>query len=1009
MMNSESSDGNSQSSGSHSNQPIGKIEPNREASLSRVDELEASGDFDEAVNLLRQQLLINPNDTEVIFRIANLTAMLGDLQSAITFLDSISPDDLEAGLPALGQAADWCIDLKRYRDAESRYRKILKIAPNATIAHRRLARLLNRQGRRHEAADHLRELCRLGDVRQDELHALIVLSDAMSIDDSTDSQTDDIGGGLETSQINSSIRPKANSEDTDYSPINQWGVARVLFTQRKYAEAAKALRTSDDFSRVSSDSADNDSLNPPASVFAFYGRVLAEAQEDDEFLKWLSHVEDVASIRDYSEYWSAIGTYLASQQEAESASRAFLEALARDPTDFRSINRLHQMLELLGEKEQAEKWENRWKSYREVLLANNAISTSEQPNVEAMDEIASQLSGIGRNLEAVLWKLLESYHRGLPAEVLNGWNQQREELVSKQECFPSLETRLCGMKREQYSLLAISKIQQQNSNKPTQLDSTLLVSDAPPMFTNVADQLGINHRYQLASSPLDSGFAMYHQAGGGVAVLDYDLDGTQDLYFAQGAADAPSFLSQLPNELYRNEETTFVEVSNLAVATQHSYTIGCTAGDWNQDGFPDLITANIGTNFLWINNGDGTFDPLPIPGTQSKQKMPASLAIADLNGDALPDLFEVNYIEDEDIDMRPDRDEMGRVIEAVGPADFKPAVDRVGFNDGSGNLQFQPLHQNPEATFRGLGVVVADFDEDGINEIFVGNDKSPNQLWTLNTQSQDWLDTAMPRGAAFSFDGGGTASMGIAAGDFDLSGSLDLHVTNFQNENACLYLSKKSLFQDRAAQFRLGVPSYEVLGFGSQTLDFNHDGLMDLAVTNGHIDQYVKMSGPFLQRFQLFKNQSKQFKEIVFDDSSPYALTNHAGRAMAKLDFDNDGREDLIITHINEASALLRNETVSNNHWLQVELVGVHSERDATGAKVTVRVAGQQITQWAISGDGYLCRNHQRLCFGLGGNKKIESLSVDWPSGIQQEVPISAVDQRILVVENIESAHLFIQ
>lgn len=1008
-MNSESSDGNSQSSGSRSNRPIGKIQPNREASLSRVDELEASGDFDEAVNLLRQQLLINPDDTEVIFRIANLTAMLGDLQSAITFLDSISPDDLEAGLPALGQAADWCIDLKRYRDAESRYRKILKIAPNATIAHRRLARLLNRQGRRHEAADHLRELCRLGDVRQDELHALIVLSDAMGIDDSTDSQTEDIGGGLETSQINSSIRPKTNSEDTDYSPINQWGVARVLFTQRKYAEAAKTLRSSDDFSRVSSDIANNDSLNPPASVFAFYGRVLAEAQEDDEFLKWLSHVEDVASIRDYSEYWSAIGTYLASQQEAESASRAFLEALARDPTDFRSINRLHQMLELLEEKEQAEKWENRWKSYREVLLANNAISTSEQPNVEAMDEIASQLSGIGRNLEAVLWKLLESYHRGLPAEVLNGWNQQREELVSKQDCFPSLETRLCGMKREQYSILAISKIQQQNSDKPTQLDSTLLVSDAPPMFTNVADQLGINHRYQLASSPLDSGFAMYHQAGGGVAVLDYDLDGTQDLYFAQGAADAPSFLSQLPNELYRNEETTFIEVSKLAVATQHSYTIGCTAGDWNQDGFPDLITANIGTNFLWINNGDGTFDPLPIPGTQSKQKMPASLAIADLNGDALPDLFEVNYIEDEDIDMRPDRDEMGRVIEAVGPADFKPAVDRVGFNDGSGNLQFQPLHQNPETTFRGLGVVIADFDEDGINEIFVGNDKSPNQLWTLNTQSQDWLDTAMPRGAAFSFDGGGTASMGIAAGDFDLSGSLDLHVTNFQNENACLYLSKKSLFQDRAAQFRLGVPSYEVLGFGSQSLDFNHDGLMDLAVTNGHIDQYVKMSGPFLQRFQLFKNQSKQFKEIVFDDSSPYALTNHAGRAMAKLDFDNDGREDLIITHINEASALLRNETVSNNHWLQVELVGVHSERDATGAKVTVRVAGQQITQWAISGDGYLCRNHQRLCFGLGGNKKIESLSVDWPSGIQQEVPISAVDQRILVVENIESAHLFIQ
>lgn len=967
--------------------------------LQEAERLAETQRYAESANLLRQLLLANPNDTEVIFRIANVTALLGDLESAIEFLDSISPDDLEAGLPALGQSADWCMALKKYKDAESKYRKILELAPQASIAHRRLALLLNRQGRRHEAAAHIHTLCQLGDVRQDELHALIVLSDAMGLSDK---------GGDEASIDSNPTMNQQEGSEVDYSPINDWGTARILFTERKYAAAADLLRASFAGSQSSSEATQSDDSATPPAVIAFYGRTLAESQNDADFLTWYRETEKQAELKEQAEYWAAIGTYLASQQNAEPASRSLLEALNRDPTDFRSMNRLHQMLELMGKNEQAKRWENRWKSNREVLLANNAISDSAEANVIAMDEIASQLAGLGRNLEAVLWKMLESYHRGLGTEALNGWNQQREQLVQSNQCFPATPIRLCEMDLEQFALPRMDAIIDPLAPPTQPINPISKASDSIAIFQDIAPAAGMKHRYQLSAKPIDSGFAMYHQAGGGVAVLDFDLDGFEDLYFAQGGADAPDFNSAIPNELYRNQSARLIEVAEQAKAKDHHYTIGCTAGDWNQDGLPDLVTANIGQNLLLINNGDGTFTEQPIPGTSSLENMPASVAIADLNGDSIPDLFETNYINDKTIDLRPDRDQNNSVIEAVGPADFQPSIDRIGLNDQSGGFRFSSLTSESGTTYRGLGVVIADFDEDGRNEVFVGNDKSPNQLWNLkldSTEETEWFDTAMASGVAFSSDGGGTASMGIAAGDFDRSGTLDLHVANFQNENACLYLSRNHVFQDRATQFRLGVPSYEVLGFGCQAIDFNLDGYLDLAVSNGHIDNYLKMSGDFKQRFQLFVNQANRFSEARWTEDSPYVLNIHLGRSMAKLDFDRDGKEDLVITHLNEESALLHNQTQTDHHWLQVQLVGVQSERDAIGAKVTVQFAGQTLTNWVTAGDGYLCKNHNVVCFGLGDAKQVDNIRIQWPSGTRQELKIETIDQRIMIIENVAQIH----
>ena len=380
--------------------------------------------------------------------------------------------------------------------------------------------------------------------------------------------------------------------------------------------------------------------------------------------------------------------------------------------------------------------------------------------------------------------------------------------------------------------------------------------------------------------------------------------------------------------------------------------------------------------------------------------MPASVAIADLNGDALPDLFEVNYIQDSQIARRPDRDDSGRVIEAVGPAGYAPARDRIGINDGSGGIVFDSIGEESSAVFRGLGVVIADFNNSPGNDIFVGNDKSPNQLWVRDPDTHEWFDIAMVTGVAYSFDGGGTASMGIAAGDFDNTGTLDLHIANFQNESACLYLAHSSYFQDRAAQFRLGVPSYEVLGFGSQALDFDNNGLLDLAVTNGHIDDYRAMSGPFRQKSQLFANLGNRFEELKVSDPSGYWATPHLGRAMARLDFNRDGRNDLVVTHLSESSSLLLNETDQSGHWLQLKLIGVESERDAIGAKVMIESGEHQWTAWVTGGDGYLCRNESVVSFGLGMLASADRVRIEWPSGAKQLLNDVAVDRRILVVEN---------
>lgn len=937
----------------------------RDNALQRSEELISRGEYGSAETILKSLLVTNPDDVESTFRLAMLAAQQGNLFIAVNYLEAIPNDHPEAGLPALGQAADWYFQLERYQEAEERYKEILNLIPDAAEAHRKLAYLYNRQGRRHEAAFHVRSLCSQGNVLQDELHSLIHLSDAMYDERSRAPQ----------------------NQDRPYWPIDSGAEARKAFSELDYATAVKVLQK-----------AVQDGTALPSMV-ALFGRAAAEAQDSKAMQSWLRRSDDLST--EYADHWAAMGLVLLQQNQVPEAGRCFLEALIRDPTDFRSMSRLRSIVESSGLTDQAQQIEERFGLLKEITKSNNEIVDSPTPNPNAMIQISRQLDAVDRKLESALWKLLAGFHQELPASSMQQLQSELTAIIDSGRSFPDHTTGFLGVKRDAFPLpdLSPNKLQQSIAGTLPVRKPTDVVTQ--PQFINVAESTGIQHAFQVATNEQNRGFAVYQSVGGAVAVVDYDLDGRQDLYFAQGAADPPDFRSSQGNELYRTVDSGLINVSEVSDCNEQRYSLGVTAGDWNQDGFADLVIANIGENLLLLNNGDGTFRAETIDDRDDKSLMSTSLAIADLNGDHLPDLFEVNYLHDENLPRRPRRNLQGDVIETMMPKDFQSAMDRIIIQGADGSMTSQPVSDSLKDARSGLGVVIGDFDHQPGNEIFVGNDVDANQFWKQSATSQDWNDTAMLRGCAYGFSGAKTASMGIAAGDLDRNGWMDLHITNFQGESVSHYLNQDGFFRDLNIQYQLAEPSQDVLGFGAQAFDFDNDGDLDLMVANGHIENSVATPDPFAQPAQLFRNRGDQFELTKVLDTSNYWSTSHVGRGVAKLDWNEDGNLDLVVTHLNEKSALLVNQTSNANHWLRIKIIGTKSERDGIGSRIDLHLGDQIFTEWVTAGDGFFSHNESVLHFGLGTLTRFDKIIVRWPSGkIQSVAGSDEVNRTVTIIEN---------
>lgn len=526
-------------------------------------------------------------------------------------------------------------------------------------------------------------------------------------------------------------------------------------------------------------------------------------------------------------------------------------------------------------------------------------------------------------------------------------------------------------------------------------DTSLMIE---PRLVNVAAAAGLDFQWYHESTIDLSSIPIYQSLGGGIAVLDYDRDGWPDVYFGQGGCTPPHEVSSRPNPLMRNLGGYFQEVTEESGAGDRGYACGITVGDVNQDGFDDLWVGNLGKNRLLVNNGDGTFGDATRSLGEHDDTFSTSLAIADLNGDALPDLFECNYIEMAGAFDPPKKGADGIELQ-TSPLEHYSQSDRWFRNLGDGHFRAEFIDSSIVEPGTSLGVVVTDFDGDHQNQVMVGNDERANHFLALGKDGR-FHNFANAMGLAYGFDGVATGCMGIATGDFNRDGYLDLHVTNFLEESANLYLQNASgEFVDAATRFDIDKSSRPYVGFGSKAIDVDNDGWLDLAVTNGHIFDMSRFGRPFKMRPQFLISRGNRFEEVTVEDDSGYWNGEYLGRSMAILDYDRDGKTDLIVGHLDAPTALLQNQTTPHGDGIHFNIVGVTSERDAIGAKITLETNQGKFSQWVTAGDGYLSSDESTISFALTKDMKVLAARIEWPSGHVQSIPTPAANQYHLVIE----------
>jgi len=503
--------------------------------------------------------------------------------------------------------------------------------------------------------------------------------------------------------------------------------------------------------------------------------------------------------------------------------------------------------------------------------------------------------------------------------------------------------------------------------------------------------------------------------GSGSAMFDYDLDGDLDIYIANGSLLEPFPPGQDPLAvLYRNDGgLKFTDVTSGSGLELAYWGFGVTAGDFDNDGDPDLYVTAWGPNHLFMNNGDGTFTDIAAAAGVDHDGWGTSTAFFDYDLDGLLDLFVVNYVDFDPakIPAKNDPDSpcifRGMNVEC-GPHGLTPSVDILYHNNGDGT--FSDVSRKAgilsDEGYFGLGIVTVDLDGDGLQDALVANDSSPNNFYR-NQGDGTFIDEGVMSGFAYSSDGREQAGMGIYSADLDEDGDLDMFVTNFSHDYSTLQINEGGGFLEDAS-LRLGLvePTVRSLSWGAMLLDLDNDGDLDIFTANGHVYPEVDaadMGTSYRQRNQIFENLGNlQFREMMpsEDGENPVGL-EHADlhRGVAGGDLDEDGDIDLFVTVQNGQPRLLINETTSQGGWLRVRLVGHASNRDAVGARVTVRGGGRSWVAERQGGGSYLSASDPALHFGLGGVKKVDEITIRWPSGTVQSVQPAGINRSILVEE----------
>lgn len=536
-------------------------------------------------------------------------------------------------------------------------------------------------------------------------------------------------------------------------------------------------------------------------------------------------------------------------------------------------------------------------------------------------------------------------------------------------------------------------------------------------FADVTREAGIDFRHFDGRTPMQY---VMDQTGSGLAWLDYDRDGLADLFLVQGMAFLPPFPDPPPtSKLYRNlGNGRFADVTAGAGLGHVGCGQGVAVGDIDNDGFPDVFVTCYGKpNALYRNVPDGTggrrFEDRTAaaglaghPDRAGHENYSTSAAFLDYDNDGRLDLFVCSYVRVNKglADYPVCRDRKGRP-DACAPDAFEPTRCVLYHNDGNGAFSDATRAAGVDVPrAKALGVVALDLDDDGRIDLFVANDGMPN-FFFRNLGTGRFEEVALRNGCALNGAGNTQAYMGVDADDLDGDGRPDLYSTAFARETNTLFRNLGGArFLDRTVGSGLGPPTFHRLGFGTCFFDADRDGSLDVVVVNGHVSANVDEDGDpantFRQPAQLFLNNGSGHFREVSGRAGAYFRERHVGRGVAVADFDNDGRPDLAISNSGGGAVVLRNRTESPHHWLRLELRGTASNRDAVGAKVTVRLPGGRALVRHVKGGGSYCSaNDPRLLIGLGAAATVPAVEVRWPSGTVQTVGPLDADRAYTVVE----------
>ena len=527
-------------------------------------------------------------------------------------------------------------------------------------------------------------------------------------------------------------------------------------------------------------------------------------------------------------------------------------------------------------------------------------------------------------------------------------------------------------------------------------------------FVNVAGQAGVTARTIYGDERKNK--YLLETTGSGAAFFDYDNDGWQDIFLVNGTRLDPLQGTPSPtNRLYRNKgDGTFQDVTEKAGLVRTGWGQGVCVGDYDNDGNDDLFISAYGKNALYHNQGNGAFAEVAERAgiANNRTRWGSGCAFLDYDRDGRLDLFVASYI-DLDLKTAP-LPETGPCLYkgltvACGPPGLAGGVNSLYRNKGDGT--FSDVSEKAGVTKTngtyGLGVLVADFDDDAWPDVYVANDSAPAALYH-NNRDGTFTDVGVEAGCALSIDGKPQAGMGVTAGDYDRDGRLDIFKTNFAGDTSTLYHNAgKGVFDDVTFPAGLGVNT-RWLGWGCGFVDVDNDGWPDIFLVNGHVYPEVERlttEAGYAQRKVLYRNLRNGRFEDISDKVGGAVIEPTSARGCAFGDFDNDGDVDILINPVNAYPELLRAESNTKNNWITVKLVGVKSNRDGIGARVRcVTPDGSQIDE-VRSGGSYYSQNDLRVHFGVGKNQRIKAIEIRWPSGQVDTLKDVAVNRIITVRE----------